>query len=98
MHDLSSLLGVDQTVCEMNTIELPDELMREMRARAKREGRRLADLVADLLNTALHSPVRKGGLRLKCGELPLVECKHPTPSGDEMTPDRVSEALWGPEE
>lgn len=82
----------------MNTIELPDDLMRKMQARAKQEGRRLADLVAELLRTALIDPSRKGGLRLKQGALPVVKCKHPAPSGDEMTPDRVAEALWGVEQ
>lgn len=82
----------------MSTIELPDDLVRQVKARAAREGRRVADLVAELLRAGLRTRTPSEGLSLKRGELPVVKCKHPAPPGEEMTPERVAEALWGPEE
>jgi hypothetical protein len=82
----------------MTTIELPDDLVRQVKARATREGRRVADLVAELLRAGLGKKAAYGGVSLKRGELPVVKCKHPAPPGEEMTPERVAEALWGPEE
>lgn len=39
------------------TLDLPDELMRHLKARAALEGRSLRDLVLELVTRGLHAPV-----------------------------------------
>jgi plasmid stability protein len=75
------------------TLELPDDLMRAARIRAVNEGRRLKDVLADLLRRGLASerdPLEGARRRVR---LPLVVCAHPALPGYELTPDRVSELL-----
>jgi hypothetical protein len=75
------------------TLELPDDLMRAVKIRAVEEKRKLKDTVAELLRRGLAggpAAPAKAGNRVK---LPLVECAHEAPPGEEMTPDRVAEVL-----
>lgn len=75
------------------TLDLPDELMRAVKNRAVEENRKLKDTIADLLRRGLaqeQGPQPEVRRRLK---LPLVECAHEAGPGDEMTPERVAEAL-----
>jgi hypothetical protein len=76
------------------TLDLPDDLMRAVKIRAAEENRKLKDVAADLLRrglaqqrSATASPAPR---RLK---LPLIECAHEARPEEEMTPDRVAEAL-----
>lgn len=75
------------------TLDLPDDLVRAVKVRAVEENRKLKDMIADLLRRGLAQ--RRGApevarRRLK---LPLVECAHEALPGEEMTPERVAEAL-----
>lgn len=75
------------------TLELPDELMREIKIRAVRENRKLKDAIADLLRRGLAQEVtRKPRLRRRV-KLPLVLCSHAARPGEEMTPERVARVL-----
>ncbi|HET9228823.1 MAG TPA: antitoxin [Thermoanaerobaculia bacterium] len=75
------------------TLDLPDDLMRAVKIRAVEENKKLKDTVTELLRRGLaqeqgvKATVRR---RLK---LPLVECAHEARPGEEMTPDRIAEAL-----
>lgn len=73
------------------TLDLPDELMREIKVKAAREDRRLRDLVAELLRDGLaaqsHGEIRH---RVK---LPLIKTSRPAAPGQELTPDRIAEIL-----
>ena len=75
------------------TLDLPDDLVREVKIHAVQENRKLKDTVADLLRRGL---AQKPGMpatahrRLK---LPLIECAHGAQPGEEMTPERVAEVL-----
>ena len=75
------------------TLDLPDDLVREVKIHAVNENRRLKDTIADLLRRGL---AQKNGVpatarrRLK---LPLVECAHEARPDEEMTPERVAEVL-----
>jgi len=75
------------------TLELPDELMRAAKIRAANEGRRLKDVVADLLRRGLaEEPKRPGRLQRKV-RLPLVQCAHDARPEREMTPNRIAAVL-----
>jgi plasmid stability protein len=75
------------------TLDLPDDLVRAVKMRAVQEDRKLKDMMAELLRSALtqkHGASATVRRRLK---LPLVECAHEAPPGEEMTPERVAEVL-----
>jgi hypothetical protein len=76
------------------TLDLPEPLVRAVKIRAVREGKKLKDLVAILLHqgmsnprTAVRSPPRRRN------RLPVISCAHAAKSGQEMTPDRVAGVL-----
>lgn len=75
------------------TVELPEDVLRQLELRSVREGRRVAELVVDLVRTGLKRSVKKN--TPKTGKkLPIVDCDPARPE-EEMTPDRVAEVLWG---
>ena len=51
------------------TLDLPDPLMRRVKIRAASEGRKLKEVIADLLEKGLEAPQ---GVTLPDGELPYV--------------------------
>jgi plasmid stability protein len=73
------------------TLDLPDDLVREVKIRAVKENRKLKDTIADLLRQAL-SPRSARRVRRRV-TLPLVVCAHRAPPGEEMTPERVARVL-----
>ena len=74
------------------TLDLPDDLMREVKIRAVRENRKLKDAVADLLRRGLSQRRSEPRLRHRVA-LPIVECAREAPAGQEMTPERVAGIL-----
>lgn len=75
------------------TLDLPDELMREIKIRAVRADRKLKDEIADLLRRGLARGEPTPARVRRRVQLPLVECAHPAAPGEEMTPERVAEVL-----
>lgn len=76
------------------TLDLPDDLMREVKIRAVHENRRLKDVIADLLRRGLAAEEQESrGMVRKRVTFPLVQCSHPARPDEEMTPDRVAEIL-----
>ena len=75
------------------TVDLPDDLMREVKIRAVRENRKLKEAMADLLRRGLSQ--RKPGRAAVRDRvtLPIIECSHEARPGKEMTPDRVASVL-----
>jgi plasmid stability protein len=84
------------------TLDLPDELVKELKLRAVHEGKKLKDAIAEALRAGLAArATRKGpGKRTrvvvrkdrKTG-LPVIQCRRAAPRGRELTPDRVAEIL-----
>ena len=77
------------------TLDLPDDLMREVKIRAAMENRKLKDAIADLLRRGL-SQRSQPRIRRRAA-LPLVECARAARSGEEMTPERVAGILLAEE-
>jgi len=75
------------------TLELPDELMRAAKVRAAEEGRRLKDVMADLIRRGLTEQTALAGVVPRRVRLPLIECAHEARSDQEMTPERVAQIL-----
>ncbi len=75
------------------TLDLPDELVHAAKIRAAKEGRRLKDVVADLLRRGLAEEPKSAGRMQRKVRLPLVECAHDARREREMTPKRMADAL-----
>lgn len=85
------------------TLDLPDDLVKQLKLRAVHEGRKLKDTVAATLRAGLAArkarPARAGGRGRvivrkdrKTG-LPVIQCRRAAPRGQELTPDQVAEIL-----
>ena len=73
-----------------STLDLPDDLMRQVKLRAVNENRRIKDVVADLLRRALilqpdSSPVPSARRRVN---LPIIPAPPGAPKLD-LTPERI---------
>jgi plasmid stability protein len=80
---LDRKLGNQENGHMKTTLDLPDGLVREIKLRAVREGRKLKDVIADLLRAAL-SPQGKTGAkngRTVAKKLPVIRVR-PTQPGD----------------
>lgn len=78
------------------TLDLPSDLVREIKVKAVLEGRKLKDAVAELLRRGLAAASAnpgKGGERRKRARLPIVRCRHAARPATEMTPERVAAVL-----
>ena len=75
------------------TLNLPDDLMRDIKIRAVKENRKLKDAIAELLRLGLSQKGTGPPTVRNRVELPLVQCAHEAPPGEEMTPDRVARLL-----
>ena len=75
------------------TIDLPDNLVREVKIRAVREGRKMKELVAELLERSLRDPRRESPRRVRRAGLPVIACVHAPREGTEMTPEGVAAIL-----
>lgn len=86
------------------TLELPDALVKQVKLRALREGRKLKDAVADLLRKGLavtDNVESNGGApvisRDKETGLPLIQCRQAATPQEKMTPERVADILLAQE-
>lgn len=79
------------------TVELPDELVREVKVRAAREGRRLKDVMAEVVRRGLADPPPRKRTAPSRVRLPLVQCVHPATPDQEMTPERAAQILLAAE-
>ena len=80
-------------------LDLPDELAREVKIRAAQEGRKLKDVIAELLRLGLDSVADSSSepsspivLDAVTG-LPTVACRHPARRAERITPDKVAGIL-----
>jgi plasmid stability protein len=86
------------------TLDLPDDLVKKVKLRALRDGRKLKDAMADLLRKGLTADANSqaGADRptittdKKTG-LPLIECRRAASPAEELTPERVAEILLAQE-
>lgn len=74
------------------TVELPDDLIRAIKIRAVSEGRKLKDLIPELLRRGLESEdtPQEAGRRV---QFPLIHTAHRASPEEELTPGRVAEIL-----
>jgi plasmid stability protein len=78
------------------TLDIPEELIRKMKIRAATEGRKLREVVTDVIEKGLAvrttSPEREHRVRL-----PLVHCEKKVRPEDQLTPEQIDEILLNEE-
>src|SRR5437868_3379113 len=85
------------------TLDLPDALVKQVKLRALREGRKLKDAVADLLRKGLAAPTvppeTTSPVVTKDREtgLPVIQCKKPASREEQLTAERVADILLAQE-
>lgn len=90
------------------TVELPEDLLNEVKVRAAHDGREWTETVADLLRKGLAAEALGSselpGLSIQRHPrtgLPVIDCPFAAPDEMEATPDRVTDVLlrqekeWG---
>jgi len=75
------------------TLDLPADLVREMKIRAAHENRKLREVATEVFRRGLMSSApleAKSGHRVK---LPLIACAKPTNASQSITAERVADVL-----
>jgi plasmid stability protein len=72
------------------TLDLPADLVREMKLRAASEGRKLRDVATEIFRRGLLQPSLPSEAPRHRVKLPLIECRAAT---TEMNPESVAEVL-----
>lgn len=71
------------------TLDLPADLVREMKLRAAHEGRKLRDVATEIFRRGLSQPSSHSEAPKHRVKLPLIECKAAT----ELTAEQVAQVL-----
>lgn len=75
------------------TLDLPDDIVRELKIRAAEQNRRLKDVVAERLRHGLSQEAPPEPRRPHRVKLPLIESGHLPAPGTELTPERIAHIL-----
>jgi len=75
------------------TLDLPSDLVREMKMRAAHEGRKLRDVATEIFRRGLSLQSQTPSISKSRVQLPLIQCSSPVAPSKELTPDEVSEVL-----
>ena len=71
------------------TVDLPNDLVRDIKVRAVTDGRKLKDTIADVLRQGLAARHSRATSRQSRVRLPLVQCRRAAA----LTPDQVADVL-----
>ena len=87
------------------TLDLPDALVKQVKLRAVREGKKLKDAVADLLRKGLAAVAAEASQSKQpvvrkdaTTGLTVIESRHAAAPGEEITAERVADILLAFEE
>lgn len=75
------------------TLDLPAELIREMKLRAADEGRKLRDVATEIFRRGLLLPSSHQATGRHRVKLPLIECGKPIPPAKDLTTEQVADLL-----
>ncbi|MBN9611760.1 MAG: hypothetical protein BGO26_13480 [Actinobacteria bacterium 69-20] len=76
------------------TLELPADLVQEMKLKAVQEHRRIKDVATEALRRGLLPEQRSEPDRIRHRvKLPLIRGGHPAAPGEELTPERIAQIL-----
>jgi plasmid stability protein len=75
------------------TLDLPQELIREMKLIAAAEGRKLRDVATEIFRRGLMQPSQTDATIRHRVKLPIIKCAKPVPPMKQMTEDQVADVL-----
>ena len=78
------------------TLDLPEDLVRRMKLRAVREGRKLKDVASEVVRRGLAAPSAGESVTGTRVELPLIVCERAAPEA-ELNPEQIAEVLTSQE-
>ncbi|MFK7850138.1 MAG: antitoxin [Akkermansiaceae bacterium] len=76
------------------TLDLPEELIREMKIRAATEGRKLREIATEVIQRGLQKPPSEPKSTRKRIEFPILKCE--APATRQFTPEELDEILFQP--
>ena len=79
------------------TVDLPDDLVRQMKVQAAKEGRKLKDVAEQVFRRGLTPPAGSTKKSAKSLNLPLVHCRHKASARSEVTPEKLADVLLNQE-
>lgn len=77
------------------TFDLPADVVQRLKIKAAEDGLKLKDLIAEACRAFLAQPKKPKKASRKKLPFPIFKGGHPAKPGEEMTPERVAEILWG---
>jgi len=77
------------------TVDLPADIVRQLQMRAAEKGIKLKDLITEACLTFLDQHSKQKKDKSKKLPFPIFKGGHPAKPGEELTPERVDEILWG---
>ena len=77
------------------TFDLPADVVARLKMKAAEEGLKLKDLIAEACRMFLSQPKKPKKKSAKKHPFPIFKGGHPAKPGDELTPEKVDEILWG---
>lgn len=75
------------------TLDLPGDLVREMKLRAAHEGRKLRDVATEIFRRGLSQPSPQGEMARHRVKLPLIVCGTPLAPAVELDVNQLAEVL-----
>lgn len=91
MKTLARKLESWENVSMKTTIDLPDDLVRRMKLRAVREGKKIREIAAEVVRRGLDESSKNATLGHRV-QLPLINCKAAA-AGTEMNPQEIADTL-----
>lgn len=77
------------------TFDLPADVVQRLKIKAAEEGLKLKDLIAEACRMFLDQPPNRKKAKAKKSPFPLFKGGHPAKPGEELTPEKIDEILWG---
>ena len=77
------------------TFDLPADIAQRLKVKAAEEGLKLKDLIAEACRMLLDEPRKPKKEKPKKSPFPIFKGGRNAKPGEEMTPERVAEILWG---
>ncbi len=77
------------------TFDLPADVVQRLKIKAAEEGLKLKDLIAEACRMFLDQPRQPKKGKAKKSPFPLFKGGHPAKPGEELTPEKIDEILWG---
>lgn len=77
------------------TFDLPADIAQRLRVIAAEEGIKLKDLMAEACRQFISQHKKPKKTKADKLPFPIIKGGHPPKPGEELTPERVAEILWG---